>query len=398
MAIARIVLLERFRALAGIFRDLPLGPGLGTVRCNLPALGTGSMAKGTIDRLNETLNFMVEYSKKNPNLFTGLDSTKLKNLLVKTIQDDPYFDINEISEDIALGGTRLIKFQSDTDLRHLKRATLLLHRVMGYHSSDQTRIYKSLIANHDATKARTEFANQLARGVRLLSDSLHDWLYKTLAVDNGSLVHYYNQAEDSRLQSMDLTEDGWCLGVSTQWVRFQATGRTDFWRWMRTDEGAAAFRFVMAAQGVRTGGGHGLSDRAAFALRRFGVIQEKVVTAQQAMATPEAMVKGITNYGQRYCRIGQSYVGGGGHAMAASSGSFIHFMDPNAGEVRFATVAHFQSWLPKFIRRMKYHFARHYVELYTYHPGQARVDEPKPKSLDETLRDALAQRRQGMGY
>jgi hypothetical protein len=94
-----------------------------------------------------------------------------------------------------------------------------------------------------------ELTLQLSRGVRLMVDPLHGWILKTLPEDGGALMHYYNQADDQRLKAMDITEGGWCLGVSTQWIRFKATGRTDFWTWMLTPEGAGVIRFVMEGQG-----------------------------------------------------------------------------------------------------------------------------------------------------
>jgi hypothetical protein len=359
------------------------------------------MPKGSIDRLNETLDHIPKFAKSYPDRFTGLSASKLREHLLKTLRDDPYLDLNEISEDIALGGGREISLHyfSETALRHLKRFTLLLHRVMCYHSSAQTRLYKTQLMSLDEAKTLAELTLQLSRGVRLMFDPLHGWLLKTLPEDGGALVHYYNQADDQRLKAMDITEGGWCLGVSTQWVRFKATGRTDFWTWMRTPEGAAAMRFVMAAQGVRTSGGHDLSDRASFALARFGVIQEQVLTCgSEQAATPNAMANNITSSGRRYCRIGQGYVTGGGHAMAGANGNAVYFMDPNAGEMMFTSGPGLSSWLPKFVRRMGYHFSRHYVELYSYQPSRARVDTPKAETLEDTMRDAMAKRRKAMGY
>ncbi len=357
------------------------------------------MPKGNIDRLNETLDQIPDIARSHPALFTGLSASKLREHLLKTLRDDPYFDLDELSEDISLGETKLVKVVLEKGLRRLKRLTLLLHRVMGYHSSEQTRLYKTQIIGLDEGRTLAELTWQLSRGVRLMSDSLQDWMVKTLPVDGGSLVHYYNQGEDRRLNAMDLTEDGWCLGVSTQWLRFKATGRTDFWNWMQTQEGAAAFRFVMAGQGVRTGGGHGLSDRAAFALRRFGIIQEQVLSCNtKQAATPGAMASNLTSAGSSYGRIGQSYVTGGGHAMAGMSGGVVLFMDPNAGEVQFTSGGQLSSWLPKFVRRMRYHFSRHYVERYSYQPTLARVDQPKPETLEDTMRNAMRQRRAAMGY
>ncbi len=356
------------------------------------------MAKGSIDRLNQTLNQILEIDRRRPTLFTEVTAANIRKYMGKILQDDPYINRDEVSEDIAIGETNLLKLALETDLRALKRVTLLLHRVMGYHSSEQTRLYKTRILDLGETRTYAELKQQLARGVRLAWASLHDWLRETLPDDGGALVHYYNQGDDKRLTKADFTESGWCLGVSTQWVRFKATGRADFWTWMLTDEGAAALRFVMAAQEVRTIGEHGLSDRAAFALRRFGVIQKEVLRCDtQESATPQAMANNIISGAARFCRIGQLYVTGGGHAMAGMGGP-VAFMDPNAGEMSFANGAGLSSWLSKFIRRMGYHFSSHYVEHYSYEPGKARVDKPKPETLEDTMRDAMKKRRAAMGY
>lgn len=53
------------------------------------------MAKGSIDRLNETVDQIPEIAKRYPNLFTGVSASKLRSHLVKTLQDDPCFDLND---------------------------------------------------------------------------------------------------------------------------------------------------------------------------------------------------------------------------------------------------------------------------------------------------------------
>jgi hypothetical protein len=354
------------------------------------------LAKGNITRLNDVLNSIPDLATAYPAQFRNLNKDWLRKQLFKALEKDPYFDVDEISEDISLGGVRIIKLSSETRLRELKRFILLVHRILGYHSSQQTRLYKQQIRNLDENKTLAELTLQLSRGVKLATDSLHDWLIKTTADDGGALVHYYNH----RLNEIDITEDGWCLGVSTQWVRFQALGRTDFWKWMWTPEGAGAIRFIMAAQGVRSSmGGVDWSSRAAFALRRFGVIQEGDLECNSPeTATPEAMARNILAGPHRLRRIGQLYVGGGGHAMAAINSPSVTFMDPNAGEIRFTSGAALISWLPKFCRRIRYEFRRHYVEQYSYQPNLARNDEPKPESMEDVVRNAMHQRRRAMGY
>lgn len=356
------------------------------------------MAKKRLDRLNDTLDNIEQIARNFPRALGNVSTKWLREALLKVLRDDPYLDIDEVSDDIAIGDRVHIISPTETKLRHLKRLTLLTHRILGYHSSEQTRLFRQQIVNLDEGRAVAACSLQLARGVQLTFDSLHDWLIKTLAVDGGALVHYYNQGEDRRLNDLDLTEGGWCLGVSTQWVRFRATGRNDFWQWMHTNEGAAAFRFVMASQGVRSTS-EDYSQRASFALRRYGIIKESVASRDSPqVATPLGMVKNIVKGPHRLRRIGQSYTTGGGHAMAADISTSFTFMDPNAGEMRFTSAAQLQSWLPKFVRRIDYQFSRHYVEYYSYQPNLARVDQPKVETPEEIMRKAMAQRRTAMGY
>jgi hypothetical protein len=359
------------------------------------------LAKGRDTRLDETLNEIPEIAKSYPRAFTNVSLSGLKSALDGVLRDDPYMVWEEVSEDISLGGVRLIKFSAETKLRHTKRLLLLVHRILGYHSSAQTRAYKTQVLGLDEGRTVSELVLQMSRGVRLTNDSLHDWLIKTTAVDGGSVVHYYNQGEDARLEAMDITKDGWCLGVSAQWCRFKATGRNDFFQWLRTDEGAAACRFVMASQGVRYGINSTalIEEKAAFALKRFGVIKEGCLYCGAPGATPEQMAKNINGGGHRFRVILVDYKNdGGGHAMAADVGTSFTFMDPNAGEIRFTSGAQLLSWLPKFVRKMKYDYQGIWVELFSNQPSLARVDQPKPETVEDTLRNAMEQRRKGLGF
>lgn len=359
------------------------------------------MAKGRDTRLDETLAQIPEIAKSYPRAFTNISLSGLKSALDDVLRDDPYMDWEEVSDEISLGGVRLIKFSAETKLRHTKRLLLLIHRILGYHSGAQTLAYKAQVQGLDEGRTVTEMVLQMSRGVRLMHDSLHDWLIKTTAEDGGSLVHYYDQGQDPRLEAMDITKDGWCLGVSAQWVRFQAAKRNDFFQWLRTDEGAAACRFVMASQGVR----YGIKDtaliqeKAAFALKRFGVIKEGCLQCSAPAATPEQMAKNINGGGHRFRVILVDYKNnGGGHAMAADVGNSFTFMDPNAGEVRFTSGAQLLSWLPKFVRKMEYDYQGIWVELFSNQPSLARVDQPKPETVEDTMRKAMEQRRKGLGY
>jgi hypothetical protein len=361
------------------------------------------LSKTDLDRLNDTLAHLRTLEGKSPALFAGVNVNALGTILRNLLQDDYYLirQRNEISQDISLGGFRLIKTSAKTELRHTKRLLLLLYRVLGYNNSQQTRQYKEAIRNFDEARTLASFRYTLNRIVNM-SRSFRDWLEISLPRDGGRLVHYYNQGEDNRLQTVDFTENGWCLGVSTQWLRFKATGEGNFWNWMRTQEGAAAMRFIMAAQGVRVAKGADLESRAEFALKkRFGIIKVATLESIGVDATPANMAWNciVGNTGA-FVRLGMYYVEGGGHAMAATTaGQGVSFMDPNAGEVHFEDPGMFSIWFPKYARRIRYHFHRHYAERMIYDPTKARVEPPPPPpSLEQVLKNALSARRAAMRY
>lgn len=356
------------------------------------------MAKTNIDRLNDTLDQIKPLADEYPRAFGVISPQKLRELLFKVLANDPYLkhETDAVSENLSMGSRFPIHTAAGTRLRSLKRLVILIYQVMGFHSHAQTRIFQAQVHAMSEQRCLQELSQQLARGVQLQQDSLRDWLLKTVTEDGGRLVHYYNQGEDNRLQQIDFTENGWCLGVSTQWLRFKGTGG-DFWRWMESEEGAGALRFVMAAQGVRVSKGLDMADRAEFALKRFGFTKDITIESEGATATPLQMARNICDTrGGNYCRIGQSYVTGGGHAMAAfREDSGVYFMDPNAGELYLPSAAALESWLPKFVRRIRYEFRRHYAERFSYKPV---VQVEAPLSVEQTLRNAMAQRRTAMGY
>jgi Yersinia/Haemophilus virulence surface antigen len=275
-----------------------------------------------------------------------------------------HMDVNEVSEDLSLGHGFYHHTDAAVQLRELKRATLLVYRVLGYHTSQETRALKAQVLNANEAQTKQLFKMHLDHGVTMYNNQ-KVFLQETLARRGGKLVHAYNQGDDGRLGQMDTTGDGWCLGMSVQWLRFKLTGG-DFWAFHGTDEGAAAFRFVMAAQGVRSEGlgGSDMSDRAASVLKNHGLSKHSTDTVVGPAATPEKMAELICNSPHPFCRIGQLYVGGGGHAMAAYKDNGVTFLDPNAGEFHFKNPDGFKVWLPLFTRYMGYHFSKHYREAF----------------------------------
>jgi hypothetical protein len=354
------------------------------------------------ERLSETLNQIQNLATIYPACFNTVLHTALKDSLTSVLKSDPYFNLDEISEDISLGGiqafSRLMQtdqeHSSEMNLRHLKRFLLLVHRILGYHSSAQTRRFKLQILSLNENQTQDELKAQLRISADLRNGGLHNWLIKTLPGDQGSLVEYYKQGEDERALSFTLTKDGWCLGVSVQWIKFKANNRADFWKWMKTDEGAAAFRFVMAGQNIRKESQtEKMSDRAAFALKSYGILPgDKLECPLPAVATPEAMAKNIINAAHNLRRIGQDFVGGGGHSTAAYKGNSYSFMDPNAGEFMFTDPTGLISWLPKFVRIMGYEFKSHYVEVYTGPSAKVNTLPPKETQVKSELELALEKR------
>src|SRR5690606_28004811 len=68
------------------------------------------------------------------------------------------------------------------------------------------------------------------------------------------LIHFYDQGQDDRLNQMDITEDGWCHGVSVRWLmskRLDGFASDRFWTWLSSPEAAASMRFMMADQSIR---------------------------------------------------------------------------------------------------------------------------------------------------
>ena len=117
-----------------------------------------------------------------------------------------------------------------------------------------------------------------------------------------------------------------------------------------------------------------MDDRAAFRLRNGGLAKTpNVERRENDAATAETLAQDICDTPPgSYCRIGQTYVEGGGHAMAARTDKdgTIVFMDPNGGEFKFKDKQKFKSWFSNYCRSKDYNFRSHYVERYTT-PGDA---------------------------
>lgn len=349
-----------------------------------------AMAKDFIDRLNETIEQVTPWG---PQLFSGYNVSAIRKLLVKKIENHyGPSDVAQLSDLLSLGGRRLIKRQQTTDTRHLKRLLLLIHRVLGYHTHAETLALKQSLGAMSQPQLIALARFHIGRGLGFVTKR-DSWAREIPMRFGGRLVHYYSQGQDGRLGAIDMTENGWCLGMSVQWLATKRS-KQEFWGVHDSDKAAASYRFVMAGQKLRTQHHHGATtaDRASFRLKRFGLVKSSTKTE---VNDPHGhlMAYNIASAPSDYCRIGQYYKSGGGHAMAAyKDQGRIRFMDPNLGEFEFLSEAEFRQWFPLFTQFMGYVFKRHYIEFFA--PKAA----PMSGAVAGALTGALAQRRAMLGY
>lgn len=348
------------------------------------------MRKDAYDRINEVLNDIRQPAFATT-LFAGFDAAVVRKIVLTDINyhwtDD---EIRELSELLSIGGVRIIKFSDETETRKLKRCLMLFHRVPGYHTHFETLSLKQTVLNQRRADVLPKAEYEIQRALRFMTDE-DIWARDIAVRHSGNLVHFYNQGRDNRLNEFDKTENGWCLGMSVHWLACRAQ-RMDFWGTHLSETGAAKYRFVMAAQGVRTATGT-TQDRASFRLKKYG-LDLKVKNSEDQDQLGDRMAEMITDSGQSFIRIGQYYTeesGGGGHAMAATlEQGGVRFLDPNLGEFFFKTIGSFRSWYPYFVRKMDYRFEEYYIEGYSL-----RTASPAPT---QELKDALAGRRAAMGF
>lgn len=341
--------------------------------------------KDAYDRLNETLDEITHPAWRDV-LFTGYNTSAVRKIVLRDI-DKHWSDVEtmQLSQLLSLGGVRLIKRDAETETRALKRLGLMFHRVPGYHTAAETESFKATLVKQSRADAVLRVKYEVQRALRFMVDEEH-WARDIARRYGGSLTHYYNQGKDNRLNQFDKTENGWCLGMSVHWLGCKAQ-KMEFWETHLSEMGAAKYRFVMAAQGVRTAI-DSTGDRASFRLAKFG-LKKAGETRINAQPQPQQLASALTSSGNPYLRIGQYYVDGGGHAMAAClEKGGITFMDPNLGEFFFHGLSGFEAWLPLFMRKMDYQLDEFYVERYA---GGAA---PAP----DFLKEALAGRRVAMGY
>lgn len=343
------------------------------------------MRKNMDERLDAVLD-QIEDPAWQTTLFSGYNTDAVRDIVIDDLNDHwDHAAQRQLSDLLSLGGFRLIKSDSETKSRNLKRLALFFHRVPGYHQHEESMSLKRTILGQTYAEVLPRAKYEVQRALIYMSDE-EVWAREVALRYGGTLVHYYNQGKDNRLEAWDITENGWCLGMSVHWLGCKAQ-KLEFWGSHMSEMGAAKYRFVMAAQGVRVARGE-TDDRASFRLKKFG-LERKTIVRENADPSPARLATTLSRGASPFLRIGQYYVDGGGHAMAAClEKGGISFLDPNLGEFFFRSVGSFERWFPVFMRKMGYRLDEFYVEQYA--SGQ-----PVPSDF---LREALAGRRLAMGY
>ncbi|MEL6264427.1 MAG: YopT-type cysteine protease domain-containing protein [Pseudomonadota bacterium] len=277
-------------------------------------------------------------------------------------------EIEEIGGLISLGGRRLIKFPATTELRNLKRLTLLMVYLLQYRTMDEVEQIRQRVIDNDKHQAKVLAGAVFARAMQLVRQR-GVWARDITSRYGGRLVHYHRQGDDPRLAPMDITERGWCLGMSTEWL-IDKRSFADFWAGHGTPDYARRFRMVMAGQALRAHGleGANLGDLASYRLKRVGMdrAMRVLLTGNPSCAS---LARSIVNTPGEFLLVLMSLQGGEGHAIACRKhAGGITLMDPNLGEVHFQDPGRFQTWFRLLCRFKDYHLRNYDIE--TYRPAR----------------------------
>jgi hypothetical protein len=323
----------------------------------------------------------------------GNSQRRLKQWLANAIRDGyTPAEIDRLGAIMDIGPGSCMQWPSTTRGRNLKRLCILIYCVLLYHTFDETEQFKNQVIGWDkaATKRRTRRA--MARAIHY-AHHRDAWATDVTARCGGNVVRFYNQGDDQRLNLIDYTQQGWCLGMTTEWVIDHVRG-DDFWAGHTTRAYERRYQMVMAAQELRIGGvaGSNLRDASKFRMRRAGMTRTDNIVLPRG-ATAAGMARAIVRAPTSYVITGHARADGtGGHAMAAyKTAGGITFMDPNLGEFSFASMNDFEKWYALFMRFQGYDIDSYQIEGY-------RVTRMPDRHLAAQLTGAMRQRRRAMGY
>jgi hypothetical protein len=216
----------------------------------------------------------------------GNSQRRLKQWLANAIRDGyTPAEIDRLGAIMDIGPGSCMQWPSTTRGRNLKRLCILIYCVLLYHTFDETEQFKNQVIGWDkaATKRRTRRA--MARAIHY-AHHRDAWATDVTARCGGNVVRFYNQGDDQRLNLIDYTQQGWCLGMTTEWVIDHVRG-DDFWAGHTTRAYERRYQMVMAAQELRIGGvaGSNLRDASKFRMRRAGMTRtDNIVLPRGATA------------------------------------------------------------------------------------------------------------------
>lgn len=362
------------------------------------------MAKDAWDRYDDTLEFMRnlphEVCEGSPNPFVDMIEARIR---------DPEIDEDIVGEELALSQYYWVRTRFGKPARDLRRVVLLVYRVLGFHTREETLACRDRIAHLGDRDIKRQLRAALARAIELYlakrSDNRKKFVEITLPDNNGRRIQGYAQGagpgqndpiadwRDARIGAHSFTRSGWCLGLSTIWLGFRTRLLKDFWTYARSGMAAGEFQgsyrrnqlaeiFTDPDWKAALNYGQGLwkqSNQMRWAertLKSFG-LQKTTEVDSSAVPTSADLADAILRPGGAFNLITFS-IGRGSHATAAHVfANGILFMDPNIGEFSFVPKENLKPWLHKLARFLNYDFVD--FSVYKFLENRAlpnRLDKP----------------------
>lgn len=357
--------------------------------------------KSDAERISSTLDLMTD-AVLGPELFAGRNAGVWKTLIAKRIARWSASETRELNTALSLGGIRapqkLLAYAgiksdatgAETRIRELRRLLLLIYRVVGYHSHAETMLLRDMILNQSYEQIKLRAEGEISEAFMCITADY--WTRNVPRRHRGLCVRAYDQEKDPRMKEAEISDKGWCLGMTVHWLASKAEN-SDFWEAHIAPEAPAKYRFIMTAQRVRVTEKNA-DDRSSFFLVKYGLkcIQKLV---ERADLSAGRLARMITSSPGTHIAIGMPFVESGGHAMAAfRENDTIKFFDPLLGEFSFETLEGFEAWFPHLMKRMQYQARAFNVDGYTL-TGPVRAILPKEPDV---LKDAMAARRAALRY
>lgn len=181
------------------------------------------------------------------------------------------------------------------------------------------------------------------------------WLVNQCRTKNIEIVEAYNQSIDPDALSDDLTNGGWCLGMTMDWLRCKRN-YVDFWTSFHKEDGKERIRFIMARQAIISKWGRqiDIANKMQVSLKSAGLSLQSSEREKVEHISSANICNSFSGTRGRYVYL---IIGGPGGAHAIGlfkSQTQIVLMDPNSGEFVFPSISAFRAWLSIYLTGMNY--------------------------------------------